>query len=621
MKIETGLFDHMVLQRNIMDACDARIEGICDAKGPVTVRVTCAGKVVRGFASVQVGTASRGRFKAKLKGLAVGGPYDVELSIDGERVCVQDVLVGDVWLLAGQSNMQGCGLVPEKPLPVNPLVRAFYMNDEWAPAEDPIHSLWESVDPVHAQLLGGALPPKPAKGWGVCPGPAFGAEMTKITGVPQGLIACAHGGTTMAQWSPKLKGEGGTSLYRAMLRRFKKNGAKVAGMLWYQGCSDAGPVAEAVYTQAMKEFIATLRRDCGDARLPVAMAQISRTVNLASDAPQYWNGIQEQQRLLPRHIKNLTVVPTVDLALDDLIHLSGESQYILGRRLTKAMHALRNGRKSGLPPIEFNGVKVLPHREWSVVEVTFKNVAGALISAGRPSGFSIINSEGRSCVFDTKVSGQKARIFTTVSPVELRKGWRLHYGYGLNPFCNIVDGAGRSSPVFGPVWLGPPISTTSLIQQFLVSDYQPGDGGLKRLKYPEDMLALHFRKIAFPGLFCSMRNEISTHGGRDEYFFYACRISCREHMKIMLMLGHEGPAKAWIDGAEVYYGPEGGVPASPGKGAGKVVDVAPGEHEILVALDTDRGKGCGIFLQVARCDLTREQVLSPTKYYAMPEIL
>ena len=87
------------------------------------------------------------------------------------------------------------------------------------------------------------------------------------------------------------------------------------------------------------------------------------------------------------------------------------------------------------------------------------------------------------------------------------------------------------------------------------------------------------------------------------------------------MLGHEGPAKAWIDGAEVYYGPEGGVPASPGKGAGKVVDVAPGEHEILVALDTDRGKGCGIFLQVARCDLTREQVLSPTKFYAMPEIL
>ena len=117
--------------------------------------MTCAGKVARGFASVQVGTASRGRFKAKLKGLAVGGPYDVELSVDGERICVQDVLVGDVWLLAGQSNMQGCGLVPEKPLPVNPLARAFYMNDEWAPAEDPIHSLWESVDPVHAQLLGG----------------------------------------------------------------------------------------------------------------------------------------------------------------------------------------------------------------------------------------------------------------------------------------------------------------------------------------------------------------------------------------------------------------------------------------------------------------------------------
>lgn len=621
MKIESGLFDHMVLQRTLKNVCDARIEGSCDAKGQVTTRVTRGGKAFRGFASAKVGVASQGSFKANLKGLPAGGPYDVELFIGGERILVQDVLVGDVWLLAGQSNMQGCGLVPEKPLPVNPMVRAFYSNDRWAPAEDPIHSLWESVDPVHAQLFGGALPPKPAKGWGVCPGPAFGVEMIKFTGVPQGLIACAHGGTTMAQWSPKLKGEGGTSLYGAMLRKFKKNGGKVAGMLWYQGCSDSGPVAEPVYTHAMKEFISTLRRDCGDSRLPVALAQISRTISLASDAPQYWNGIQEQQRVLPRHIKNLSVVPTVDLALDDLIHLGGESQYILGRRLANAMRVLRNGRKAGLSPIEFNGFKIMPHRDWSIVEVSFKNVDGGLVSGGRPFGFSIINSDGKSCVFDTKLSGEKARIFTTVSPVELRKGWRLHYGYGLNPCCNITDDAGRSLPVFGPVWLGPPISATPMIQKFLVSDYHIGDGGLKRLKYPEDLSALNFRKIVFPGLFCSMRNEISTHDGRDEYFFYSCRISCKEHMKIMLMLGHEGPAKAWIDGVDVYYGPKGGMPASPGKGASKVASVAAGEHEILVALDTDRGKGCGIFLQVARCDLTREQVLSPTKDYAMPEVL
>ena len=40
-------------------------------------------------------------------------------------------------------------------------------------------------------------------------------EMLRRTGVPQGLIACAHGGTSMAQWSPKLKRLGGDSLYGA----------------------------------------------------------------------------------------------------------------------------------------------------------------------------------------------------------------------------------------------------------------------------------------------------------------------------------------------------------------------------------------------------------------------
>ena len=53
--------------------------------------------------------------------------------------------------------------------------------------------------------------------------------------VPQGVICCAHGGTSMDQWSPEGRDLGGDeSLYGAMYRRFVHNGSRVKGMFWYQ---------------------------------------------------------------------------------------------------------------------------------------------------------------------------------------------------------------------------------------------------------------------------------------------------------------------------------------------------------------------------------------------------
>ena len=130
--------------------------------------------------------------------------------------------------------MQGCGLLKDK-LKAHPMVRAFYMNDRWAPALDPIHDMWDCVDQVHIDYCGGVRPEKSTV-IGVGPGVAFGQRMFALTGVPQGVLACAHGGTSMEQWDPKLKKLGSKSLYGAMMRRFRKNGSRVAGLVWYQGC-------------------------------------------------------------------------------------------------------------------------------------------------------------------------------------------------------------------------------------------------------------------------------------------------------------------------------------------------------------------------------------------------
>jgi sialate O-acetylesterase len=115
MQIQTGLFDHMVFQRTARNVSDAAISGKCSVAGTVEARVTQSGRAVKGFNWRVIGQAARRRFTGQLKGLGVGGPYDIELKIRGqdraaaEALTVRDVLVGDVWVAAGQSNMFGSG--------------------------------------------------------------------------------------------------------------------------------------------------------------------------------------------------------------------------------------------------------------------------------------------------------------------------------------------------------------------------------------------------------------------------------------------------------------------------------------------------------------------------------
>ena len=114
--------------------------------------------------------------------------------------------------------MQRIGNLADAPEP-HPLVRNFSMARTWEVARDPQHFLEESPDPVHATT---PLDPRTAvkmkrkavKGGGV--GLPFGKLMHARSGVPQGVIATAHGGTSMAQWDPALSDQGGASLYGSM---------------------------------------------------------------------------------------------------------------------------------------------------------------------------------------------------------------------------------------------------------------------------------------------------------------------------------------------------------------------------------------------------------------------
>ena len=60
MKIESGLFDHMAVQRNRKNVSEAGFSGTCNSTGAVIVTVRKGSKAMKGFSGVKVGTASKG---------------------------------------------------------------------------------------------------------------------------------------------------------------------------------------------------------------------------------------------------------------------------------------------------------------------------------------------------------------------------------------------------------------------------------------------------------------------------------------------------------------------------------------------------------------------------------
>jgi sialate O-acetylesterase len=606
MEITTGLFEHMVLQRNEKNVTDSLVTGHCALSGDLTLKVTGAGKPAKGFARpVKIGKAANGSFKAALKGIPVGGPYTVELSITEkngtvEKLAVKDVLVGDVWIAAGQSNMQGCGEIVDRARP-HKLVRAFYMDDRWDIAQDPLHVLSNAVDFVHNQ--GNRVPGPAAPVKGVGPGVSFAQEMHKTTGVPQAVIACAHGGTSMAQWSPTLKDKAGHSLYGATLRRFHKNGARVKGIIWYQGESDSNDQAAPIYTQNMKDLIASFRKDMGSPNLPFVLVQISRVVNFSFFAKN-WNKVQDQQRRLQGLIKNVATVPAIDLTLDDSIHVSGKSMHRLGVRLAQAMSTIL-GHKNAKPlPIEVDKVSLATHPGTGLADVlvSFRNVVGKLSAAGgRPVGFEVVDSEHVPAVFDVLFENRNTVRIKTSLTTEAFGDKCIVYGLGPNPVCNLLDDADRAVPVFGPLPIGEPRALTAFATSWEVSGFEEGHGDLSSLGY-QKALGFARSKRSFSNRFIDLHLEMEPFKNQDKLVVFRTWFNNDEPMKLSANVGYDGPVKVWIDGQEVIHDPKGTNPAWEDKARARF-NAKPGRHEVVIAFGTNFNRAWGIFFRLERMDV------------------
>jgi len=459
LTIQEGVVPYQVLPCGADGTAAIAFKGAADGAGRVEARIAGMQKIVMGW--TPVGEAVDGQWAGVLAGIPAGGPYRVDVRVMDaagetlETASVLEVLAGDLWVLAGQSNMQGVGnrFDVEEP---HPQVHVFSMSHEWRRAEEPLHILGESPDPVHCKAQNDEEREKAISGWrdgpkGAGLGISFAKEMARRTGRPVGLIASAHGGTSMAQWDPALRDQGGESLYGSMYKQVQAAGGVVRGVLWYQGESDANADAQPVFKEKFKALVAAMRRDFNAPEMPFYYVQIGRFVVEGSPADD-WNKVQADQLAAESEMDRAGMVASIDLALDDLIHVGTPGLKTLGYRLANlAERDLFGGRVLAGPRVEV--IERAETRYGMQVRVRCSGINGGLQAAGRVSGFSIsAGPDGPEfpCIYKQEIAPEDPEV-VVLWVNKLPENPHLWYGRGLDPYCNVVDAAKMALPVFGPV--------------------------------------------------------------------------------------------------------------------------------------------------------------------------
>jgi Carbohydrate esterase, sialic acid-specific acetylesterase len=224
-----------------------------------------------------------------------------------------------LFVLAGQSNMAGRGVVEADDRVSHPRVEMLTRDLVWAPA----------VDPVHFD--------KPAAGVG--PGRAFGLAIAAHDGSAQvGLVPTAVGGSPISAWRPgALYAETGTHPYDDALARVRvaQRSGRVRAVLWHQGESDATPALSVAYADRLRELIARFRADLGEPDLPFLIGQLGQFEGAPWSAAKV--RVDSAQRAVAASMHNVAFVTAEGLVdKGDTLHFDARSARELGRRYAAA---------------------------------------------------------------------------------------------------------------------------------------------------------------------------------------------------------------------------------------------------------------------------------------------
>lgn len=223
-----------------------------------------------------------------------------------------------LFLLAGQSNMAGRGVVEARDKQPIPRVYVLTKDFEWMPAVDPLH--FDKPDIA-----------------GVGLGRSFALELAVSNpSASIGLIPAAFGGTSLEEWHP------GGKLYNdavARVRAAMKSG-RLRGILWHQGEADSGKEEHAKsYRERWTKIIGSMREDLNAANVPVVVGQLG----------EFYTGpfartVDEQLAIIPLQVPRAAFVSSAGLKpKSDNVHFDAASLREFGRRYAHAFLMLDPG--------------------------------------------------------------------------------------------------------------------------------------------------------------------------------------------------------------------------------------------------------------------------------------
>jgi hypothetical protein len=224
-----------------------------------------------------------------------------------------------LFLLVGQSNMAGRGVVADSDKVPRPRVLMLDKSGAWVPAIDPMHF------------------DKPAAGVGL--GRSFAEAVAAATpGVTIGLIPCAVGGSPIDAWTPGYYYQPTQShpwddaIRRAQLAL---PAGTLKGILWHQGESDSNRELAPAYATKLHALIARFRAELRARNIPFIVGQLGRFAG----AP--WNEFKTEvdraHRELPAKIPRTAFVSAEGLTdKGDKTHFDSESCREFGRRYAEA---------------------------------------------------------------------------------------------------------------------------------------------------------------------------------------------------------------------------------------------------------------------------------------------
>lgn len=477
LRLPSLFTNHMVLQRDM----PAPVWGWAEPGDEVAV--------VFGDQTKTTTADDQGKWKVELDPLSLGEPRSLVVESNNDRLEVTDVLVGDVWICSGQSNMEWpVEASQDRELELlgdgNPDIRLLTIPGEGlqTPAED-FDGAWEECTP-------GSLRSFSAVGY------YFAKRIHQATGVPIGLIDNSWGGSSCETWVPREK-LADKELYAPLLERWKKieeendeaairaeyaktydawkekmqaavaadkpipewprpshqllqqhrpanlYNSKVAplipfairGAIWYQGESNAGRAEQ--YQDLFPLMIESWREAWGQGDFPFYWVQLADfQAEQPTPGESAWAELREAQTKSLDRLPNSGEAVIIDVGEGKDIH--PKDKQTVGDRL--ARHALANEYGFDIahnsPRLESSEVKD------GTMVLTFANCrALTTFDTNELRGFAIAGDDKKWVWADAKINDGNRRQIIVSSP-DVPEPVAVRYAWADNPVCNVYSASG-----------------------------------------------------------------------------------------------------------------------------------------------------------------------------------